>query len=91
MAESKKVALKFSATGGKGLHAGIGERLPVAPEDQVTVRLEVKGAPACTVRFVTDQGVLFTAPLPESGTGRRSGGRQPRTRRTYARRSATRW
>ncbi|MEV5979082.1 CehA/McbA family metallohydrolase [Streptomyces sp. NPDC052114] len=70
VAENKDVALAFSAAGGKGAHAGIGERLDVDRDAPVTVRLEVKGAPGCTVRFVTDQGVLHTsAALPESGTG----------------------
>ncbi|MFE4623672.1 CehA/McbA family metallohydrolase [Streptomyces mirabilis] len=70
VAESKLVSLTFSAAGAKGEHAGIGERLRVAPDTPVTVRLEATGAPRCTVRFVTDQGVLFTsAPLPVSGSG----------------------
>ncbi|MEU7582250.1 CehA/McbA family metallohydrolase [Streptomyces sp. NPDC041068] len=70
IAESKDVALTFTAAGGNGAHAGIGERLAVDRDAPVTVRLEVKGAPGRTVRFVTDQGVLFTsAALPESGTG----------------------
>ncbi len=70
VAESSKVTLAFTASGGRGGHAGIGERLPVDGDDPVTVRLEVTGAPRCTVRFVTDQGVLFTsAPLPVSGAG----------------------
>ncbi|MDG4858873.1 CehA/McbA family metallohydrolase [Streptomyces sp. T-3] len=70
VAESSAVELSFSATGGKGRHAGIGGRLAVSPEDEVTIRLEVKGAPGCSIRFVTDQGVLFTGPaLPESGGG----------------------
>ncbi|MER5533198.1 CehA/McbA family metallohydrolase [Streptomyces mirabilis] len=70
VAESKLVSLTFSAAGAKGEHAGIGERLRVAHDTPVTVRLEVTGAPRCTVRFVTDQGVLFTsAPLPVSGSG----------------------
>ncbi|MFE2516036.1 CehA/McbA family metallohydrolase [Streptomyces mirabilis] len=70
VAESKLVSLTFSAAGAKGEHAGIGERLRVAPDTPVTVRLEVTGAPRCTVRFVTDQGVLFaSAPLPVSGSG----------------------
>ncbi|RPK37020.1 hypothetical protein EES39_31185 [Streptomyces sp. ADI92-24] len=37
-------------------------------DTSVTVRLEVTGAPGCTAHFVTDQGTLFTATLPESGT-----------------------
>jgi hypothetical protein len=32
--------------------------------------VQVSGAPRCTVRIVTDQGVLFTSdPLPVSGSG----------------------
>lgn len=70
VAESKNVSLSFTATGGKGEHAGIGGRLAAAPDTPVTVRLEVSGAPRCTVRFVTDQGVLFTGgPLPVAGSG----------------------
>lgn len=70
VAESAKVSLSLTASGGRGEHAGIGGRLRVARDAPVTVRLEVAGAPRCAVRFVTDQGVLFTsAPLPASGTG----------------------
>ncbi|MER6712465.1 CehA/McbA family metallohydrolase [Streptomyces sp. NPDC000877] len=70
VAESAKVELAFRASGGRGEHAGIGERLTVGRDTPVTVRLEVTGAPRCTVRFVTDQGVLHTsAPLPVSGSG----------------------
>jgi hypothetical protein len=70
VAESVKVELSFRASGGRGEHAGIGERLRVDRDTPVTVRLEVTGAPRCTVRFVTDQGVLHTsAPLPVSGSG----------------------
>ncbi|WP_405807854.1 CehA/McbA family metallohydrolase [Streptomyces sp. NBC_00210] len=69
VAESKAVSLDFSAAGGRGQHAGIGERLHVEADDPVTVRLEVTGAPDCSVRFVTDQGVLHTAALAASGTG----------------------
>jgi hypothetical protein len=70
VAESAKVELSFRASGGRGEHAGIGERLRVDRDTPVTVRLEVTGAPRCTVRFVTDQGVLHTsAPLPVSGSG----------------------
>ncbi|MFJ8020571.1 CehA/McbA family metallohydrolase [Streptomyces sp. NPDC096311] len=70
VAESKLVSLTFSAAGAKGEHAGIGECLRVAPGTPVTVRLEATGAPRCTVRLVTDQGVLFTSdPLPVSGSG----------------------
>jgi hypothetical protein len=70
VAESSSVVLSFTAAGGRGRHAGIGERLDVAADAPVTVRLEVVGAPRCVVRLVTDQGVLHTAgPLPESGDG----------------------
>ncbi|MBT2415371.1 PHP domain-containing protein [Streptomyces sp. ISL-12] len=70
VAESAKVTLAFTASGGRGEHAGIGERLSVAGDTPVTVRLAVSGAPRCTVRFVTDQGVLHTSgPLPVSGEG----------------------
>lgn len=70
MAESKLVSLTFTASGPKGEHAGIGERLRVDKDTPVTIRLEAAGAPRCTIRLVTDQGVLFTsAPLPVSGSG----------------------
>ncbi|KAB1147188.1 phosphoesterase [Streptomyces luteolifulvus] len=70
VAESSRVSLSFRASGGRGEHAGIGERLKTDRDTPVTVRLEVTGAPRCTIRFVTDQGVLFTsAPLPVSGEG----------------------
>ncbi|MFI6206973.1 CehA/McbA family metallohydrolase [Streptomyces sp. NPDC051041] len=70
VAESKNVTLAFTASGGRGRHAGVGERLEVDRDDPVTVRLEVSGAPRCTVRLVTDQGVLYTSsPLPVAGSG----------------------
>ncbi|MFD9317044.1 CehA/McbA family metallohydrolase [Streptomyces sp. NPDC060053] len=70
VAESSALSLSFTATGGRGEHAGVGERLEADRDTPVDVRLEVTGAPRCTVRFVTDEGLLFTSgPLPESGTG----------------------
>lgn len=70
VAESRNVSLAFTATAAGGQRAGIGERLAVPDDTPVTVRLEVSGAPRCSVRLVTDQGVLFTGdPLPVSGTG----------------------
>ncbi|WP_267244078.1 CehA/McbA family metallohydrolase [Streptomyces sp. PR69] len=69
VAESCGVSLAFSAAGGRGRHAGIGERLRVADDTPVTVRLDVTGAPGCTAAFVTDQGTLHTEALPASGTG----------------------
>ncbi|WP_435282978.1 CehA/McbA family metallohydrolase [Streptomyces koelreuteriae] len=70
VAESARLALSFQVSGGRGEHAGIGGRLRVDRDTPVTVRLEVTGAPRCTVRLVTDQGVLHTsAPLPVAGAG----------------------
>ncbi|MFF5305349.1 CehA/McbA family metallohydrolase [Streptomyces sp. NPDC013161] len=70
VAESKNLSLTFTATGGRAQQAGIGERLEVDADTPVTLRLEVTGAPRCTVRFVTDQGVLLTSdPLPVGGAG----------------------
>lgn len=66
LAESSGIALKFTAAGPHGEHAGIGERLRVAsPDAEVTVRLDVTGAPAGgTVRLLTDQGELHAEPVP---------------------------
>lgn len=70
VAESKNVSLTFEVTGGRGEHAGIGERLRADRDAPVTVRVTAEGAPRCTIRVVTDQGVLFTSdPLPVSGPG----------------------
>ncbi|MCX3286752.1 CehA/McbA family metallohydrolase [Streptomyces sp. NEAU-H22] len=70
VAESARVVLSLRASGGRGEHAGIGERLTVGRDTPVTVRLEVTGAPRCTIRLVTDQGVVHTSgPLPVSGSG----------------------
>jgi hypothetical protein len=70
VAESKDVSLTFTASGGRGEHAGIGERLEAGPDTPVTVRVTATGAPNCTIRLVTDQGLLHTsAPLPASGEG----------------------
>jgi hypothetical protein len=69
IAESAAVQLAFSASGPRGEHAGIGERLSVAPDAPVTVRLEVSGVPAGTslVRLLTDEGQTLAAALPTSG------------------------
>lgn len=69
IAAGKDVALTLSATGGRGRQAGIGGRLRVGDDTPVTVRAEVAGVPGCTVRLVTDQGVLHTAAVPASGSG----------------------
>ncbi|MFI1362963.1 CehA/McbA family metallohydrolase [Streptomyces griseochromogenes] len=70
LAESRYVSLAFTASCEDGRRAGIGERLAVSDDTSVSVRLEVSGAPRCSVRLVTDQGVLLTGgPLPVSGQG----------------------
>ncbi|KUJ70162.1 phosphoesterase [Streptomyces albus subsp. albus] len=70
IAESAAVRLAFEVVGGRGQHAGIGGRLRVAPDEPVTVRLEVSGVgPDCSVRFITDQGRLYTTALPAGGSG----------------------
>ncbi|MGW1230049.1 CehA/McbA family metallohydrolase [Streptomyces sp. NPDC002530] len=68
LAESSAVSLSFGVSGGRGQHAGIGERLRVAGDaTPVSVRLEASSVPGCTVRFVTDQGTLFTTAVPDAG------------------------
>ncbi|UTO63673.1 CehA/McbA family metallohydrolase [Streptomyces rapamycinicus] len=68
IAESSKIDLTFEAVGGRGRHAGIGERLKVGGAEEVTVRLKVSGVgPDCSVRFITDQGPLYGTPVPASG------------------------
>ncbi|TGB05638.1 CehA/McbA family metallohydrolase, partial [Streptomyces palmae] len=70
IAESARVRLAFEVVAGRGQHAGIGGRLRVAPDEPVTVRLEVSGVgPDCSVCFVTDQGRLYTTALPPEGSG----------------------
>ncbi|MBQ0986281.1 CehA/McbA family metallohydrolase [Streptomyces sp. F63] len=69
IAESSEVGLSFSVTDGRGRRAGIGERLRAAPDAEVTARLEVSGAPGCSVRLITDQGQLYATALPAAGTG----------------------
>lgn len=66
IAESRAIDLTFTATDAHGGHAGLGERL--GTDDAVTLRLTTEGATGCTATFVTDQGVLFTAPVPADGT-----------------------
>jgi hypothetical protein len=68
LAESSAVSVRLTATGPRGEHAGIGERLRAEADAEVTVRLEVSGAPdGATVRLMTDQGQLHAAPVPSSG------------------------
>ncbi|THA36010.1 CehA/McbA family metallohydrolase [Streptomyces sp. A1547] len=61
-AESAQVTVGFEAVGARGEHAGIGERLRVAPDADVLIRLTVTGAPGCELRLITDQGPAVTAP-----------------------------
>ncbi|MFJ8674299.1 CehA/McbA family metallohydrolase [Streptomyces sp. NPDC093589] len=70
IAESSKIDLSFTVTGERGEHAGIGGRLEAPRSSKATAHLTVSGAPGCTASFVTDQGTLFTATLPASGTGK---------------------
>ncbi|GAA2715443.1 MULTISPECIES: CehA/McbA family metallohydrolase [Streptomyces] len=67
IAESSAVQLSFSATGTRGAHAGIGERLHADPAAEVTFLLQVSGVPDGTAVLVTDQGPLHTTPLPADG------------------------
>jgi hypothetical protein len=66
MAESAAVHLRLAATGG-GRSAGIGERLAVGPDQQVSVRLEVDGAAGHVARLSSDQGPALEARLPDTG------------------------
>ncbi len=62
LAESSEISLTFEVTGPRGEHAGIGGRLAVSPDAEVSVRLKVAGAPAgATARFMTDEGEMYSA------------------------------
>ncbi|MGY0485935.1 CehA/McbA family metallohydrolase [Streptomyces sp. WG-D5] len=61
VAESSSVELSFTASGGKGEVAGLGERLAVDPDTPVTVTLRATAPADCTLHVVTDQGTLFTS------------------------------
>ncbi|WP_164716196.1 CehA/McbA family metallohydrolase [Streptomyces sp. WAC 06738] len=66
LAESADVDLEFTASGPRGEHAGIGERLRAAADGKVTVRLKVTGGPAkAQVRFMTDEGQLYATTLAD--------------------------
>jgi hypothetical protein len=82
IAESASVDLTFTATtgasadtsadssaAGGGGTAGIGERLPAALADLVTVTLEVSGVPNGTIALITDEGQTITHVLDDSGAG----------------------
>ncbi|MBD0738459.1 CehA/McbA family metallohydrolase [Streptomyces sp. CBMA29] len=69
IAESAAVQLAFAAAGPRGEHAGIGDRVSVAPDADVTLTLSVSGVPADSlIRLITDEGQLHAEPLPASGT-----------------------
>jgi hypothetical protein len=66
IAESAGVDLSFGASAGGAtgaIGAGIGERLGVAPDEPVSVRLEVRGAEGCAGRLCTDLGTVVHLPL----------------------------
>ena len=68
IAENAEVQLSLTATGPHGEHAGIGDRLEVDVDAEVTVRLEVSGVPPTSLlRLLTDEGQTVGALLPESG------------------------
>jgi hypothetical protein len=80
IAESAAVNLSFIAAGA-GRQAGIGQRLEVADDAEVTVTLTVDGAPGATVRLITDQGQRTGTTLPTSGPGTFSRATTPRNSR----------
>jgi hypothetical protein len=66
IAESAAVDLTMAAST-DGRTAGIGERLPAAADQPVTVRLQVRGAPGHLVRLHTDRGQVLERRLAEAG------------------------
>jgi len=68
LVESSAVELAFTVTG-HGRQAGIGETLGVPADAPVDVRLDVKGVPNGTVRFLTDEGQMHQESVDSSGTG----------------------
>ncbi|OEV05204.1 phosphoesterase [Streptomyces oceani] len=70
LAESSRITLKLSASGPRGEHAGIGDRLRLeAPDAEAAVRLEVAGAPeGARARLLTDQGELRARSVSGDGT-----------------------
>ncbi len=67
IAESCDVDVSLSARSPDGRTAGIGERLAVAPQEVVTVTLEVSGVHDAMVRLVTDEGQVHLTGLPTEG------------------------
>ncbi|MGA8113579.1 MAG: CehA/McbA family metallohydrolase, partial [Actinocatenispora sp.] len=68
IAESAAVDVALTAEGPDGRRVGIGDRLDAAPDDPVTVRLDVRGVPSGTVRLLTDEGESLRYPLPDADT-----------------------
>ena len=69
IAESADVSLEVTASSGPA-HAGLGERLAVAPDAPVTITATVCGVPNGIVRFITDEGQTQQVILPVTGQGR---------------------
>jgi hypothetical protein len=68
IAESAGVDLAFTATGcGRG--SGIGGRLQVADDTQVTAELEVSGMPNGTMLLISDEGQTHAETQPPGGGG----------------------
>jgi hypothetical protein len=68
IAESSAVQLTFTASG-NARQAGIGETLTVPPETPVDIRLDIKGVPNGTVRFITDEGQMHQESVNAAGEG----------------------
>lgn len=68
IAASMDVSLSVTASAG-GWSVGIGERLAVAPDVPVLVRVEVRGVPSGTVSLHTERGPVHRESLPRDGAG----------------------
>jgi predicted metal-dependent phosphoesterase TrpH len=70
LAESAAVSASLTVTDERGRQAGIGGRLDAPAGTRITVRLDAAGVPGGTLRLLSDQGLMRTAPLPADGAGR---------------------
>lgn len=68
IAESANISLDVTVAAG-GRKAGVGERLDVAADAAVTVKVDVVGVPNGVVRIITDEGQTQQVNLPVSGQG----------------------
>ena len=68
IAESADIALDLTVAAG-GRKAGVGDRLDVAPDVPVTVKVDVAGVPNGVLRIITDEGQTQQVTLPASGQG----------------------